>query len=242
MTLACDDLTKRFGGITAVDGVTTRFESGTIHGLIGPNGAGKTTLFNLFSGFLSPDDGIVTYDGVDVTDYPINKRARSGLVRTFQNTRVFGGLTLLENLYVAAEMDLRTLLGSDPGEDTRRRALELLDLVGLSEMRQEPASELSYGQQKLLDFVTVLMADPDVVLLDEPVAGINPSLVTDIEAFILEMREQGVTPIVVEHNMDFAMGLCEEIRVMHQGAIIATGSAEEIQADQQVLDAYLGGG
>lgn len=241
MTLACRNLTRKFGGITAVDDVSTTFEAGTIHGLIGPNGAGKTTFFDLLTGFISPDRGTVEFNDVDITDHPINKRAKAGLVRTFQDTRVFEGLTLLENLYVATDHDNRTLLGGDPQEETTERAWELLEIVELEELGDEKAAELSYGQQKLLDFATGLMREPDVLLLDEPVAGINPSLIRDIERFILNVREEGTTPIIVEHNMDFAMRLCDEIHVLHQGSIIAHGTPAEVRADQQVLDAYLGG-
>lgn len=240
MVLECKNLIKRFGGVTAVNGVSKSFEHGTIHGLIGPNGAGKTTFFNMLTGFLRPDDGGVWIDNQNMTGVSAHKCAAAGVSRTFQDTRVFPGLTLLDNLYAAAEFDTWTLLGQRPNTEIKERAHDMLELIEMEDMKNKQANDLSYGQKKLLDFATVLMTEPEYVLLDEPVAGVNPSLITNIKDFVVTITDE-TTPIIVEHNMDFAMNVCEELNVMHQGQIIATGTTEEVQKDQTVRDAYLGG-
>lgn len=243
MTLACSNVSKSYGAIRAVDGVSKEFEPGTIYGLIGPNGAGKTTFFDLLSGFQSPETGEIVLNGVDVTDWPPYKRSKRGLCRTFQEVSLFPGLTVLENLYVSHGSSLREQLRSEPSEAVRARALELLEMLDLAEKRDDLASDLSGGQKKLVEFCTLVMTEPDFVLFDEPVAGVNPTLIDDIKDFIRDMRDDtGITPIIVEHNMEFVMSLCEEVLVLNQGRILASGPPSTIQTDRTVLDVYLGGG
>lgn len=242
MTLACTDVTKSFGAITAVDDVSAEFSPGTIYGLIGPNGAGKTTFFDVLSGFRSPDVGRISLEGDDITGWSPNKRAKHGLCRTFQGGSLFPGLTVEENLYVSYNSTVREQLRSEPPEHARELADELLELLDMADKSHLLASELSGGQQKLTEFGTLVMTDPDYVLFDEPVSGVNPTLINDIKDFIYEMTEDaGITPIIVEHNMEFVMDVCEEIRVLDQGRIIKRGPPEEIQQDEDVIDAYLGG-
>lgn len=242
MTLTCSNVSKSYGAITAVDGVSMQFEPGTIYGLIGPNGAGKTTFFDLLSGFQSPETGEIVLKDVDVTDWPPYKRSKHGLCRTFQNVSLFPGLTVLENLYVSHPSSLREQLRSEPSEAVEERALELLGMLDLTDKRDELASDLSVGQKKLVEFCTLIMTEPEFVLFDEPVAGVNPTLINEIGDFIEDMRANaGVTPIIVEHNMEFVMNLCEEILVLNQGRILTSGPPSAVQTDQTVLDVYLGG-
>lgn len=225
--LALKQVTKAFGGIRAINDLTVSFEPHRVHGLIGPNGAGKTTLFNLTSGTLRPDSGEISFNGVAVTWWNPWDIARLGISRTFQTIRIFPRMTVLQNMMVP--------YGTDP-----RRSAELLELVGLGEFRDVPARDLSYGQQKLLEFARALVASPEFVLLDEPTAGVNPVLIEKIMGYIRDLTRDGKTFIVIEHDMKVIMNLCERIVVLHNGEKIADGPPEMIKANQQVMDAYFG--
>lgn len=225
--LALKQLTKAFGGVRAIDNLTVSFEPHRVHGLIGPNGAGKTTLFNLTSGTLRPDNGEISFNGVPITWWNPWNIARLGIGRTFQTIRIFPKMTVLQNMMVP--------YGTDPS-----RSVELLEFVGLREFRDAPARELSYGQQKLLEFARALVTSPRFVLLDEPTAGVNPILVEKIMGHIRNLTRDGKTFIVIEHDMKVIMNLCERIVVLHNGEKIADGPPEMIKTNQQVIDAYFG--
>ena len=233
-------LTKRFGGVTAVDDCGFAVEEGTITGLIGPNGSGKTTVFNLVTGYLAADAGTVTFDGRTVRRPDPARMYRRGLCRTFQQARVFAGLTALENLVVAAGRARRALFTPRFGGGDTDRARGLLAEFGLSAVADSPAGELSYGQRKLLEFAAVLMSRPKLVLLDEPSAGVNPVLVGTIERHIRDRHATGTTFLVVEHDMSLVMRLCDPVVVLDRGAPIAAGPPADVRADPAVLDAYLG--
>ena len=233
-------LTKRFGGVTAVDGCSFGVPRGSITALIGPNGSGKTTLFNLVTGYLKADAGSVTFDGWTGRPHP-GRLSRRGLTRTFQQPRVFRRLSLIENLTLAAHGRPATLLRRDVRVSDRSRAERILEDVGLAGLRERPAGELSYGQQKLLEFATTLMGEPKLVLLDEPTAGINPVMIEQLERHIHALHDRGITFLVVEHDMSLVMRLCDPVIVMDHGAKLAEGKPHEVQRDPAVLDAYLGG-
>lgn len=229
--LEVDGLTKRFGGIVAVDDVSFTLDDGPITGLIGPNGAGKTTLFNLISGFHEPTAGEITFNGERVDGKPMHKIARRGIARTFQVSRPFGEMTVRENLMVA-NYDL-------PAEERERRIQEVLDTVELSHQSETLGEDLSGGQQMLLELGRMLMQDPDLVLLDEPAAGVNPKLVDRITDLI-ERTSDERTYMIVEHDITLVSRLCERIIVLNEGQVIADGPLEEIQNDDAVMEAYLG--
>ena len=239
--LEAQNISKSFGGIQALDTCSISVEEGSITGLIGPNGSGKTTMFNVMTGYETVDSGSVSFQGHPITNTSPDKVFRRGIGRTFQLTRVFSGLTVLENMHVAAQRTtLRGLLGRWSSGDEHKRALELLDFVGLTERKDLLAGNLSYGQKKLLEFAFVLIADPRVILLDEPAGGINPTMVNYLADRIRELNKRGVTFLVVEHNMEFVMSLCSKVMVMHRGARIAEGTPSEVRANSAVLEAYLG--
>ncbi len=243
--LEVQGVSKAFGGLQALSGCTLRVESGTIAGLIGPNGSGKTTLFNVVTGYVKPDAGTVTLAGRDVTGARPDAVFALGLGRTFQLTRIFGRLTVIENMLVATQRSegwLRSVLRAAASPAEQRLAMELLDFVGLARLAAAKAGTLSYGQRKLLELAYVLVADPSVILLDEPAGGVNPTLINEIRERIVTLNKDGKTFLVVEHNMEFVMGLCHVVTVMHQGAAIVTGAPDIIRSDPRVLDAYLGGG
>ncbi|MFQ5830685.1 MAG: ABC transporter ATP-binding protein [Candidatus Methylomirabilia bacterium] len=230
--LRINGLTKRFGGVAAVNQCSLSLEANRIYGLIGPNGSGKTTLFNLITGLLKSDAGEIHFKGEKTTRLPPYKICRRGIGRTFQVIRVFPEMTVLDNMIVVAP---------DGGVGANRpRALDLLDFVGLTYLRDEYAGNLSYGQQRLLEFVRVLMTNPELILLDEPAAGVNPTLLNNLLEYIRELRKQGKTIVVVEHNMKVVMNLCEQIFVLDHGEKIAEGPPETIQRDERVLEAYFG--
>ncbi|HEU4916864.1 MAG TPA: ABC transporter ATP-binding protein [Acidimicrobiia bacterium] len=234
-------LSKGFGGLQAVNDCSFTVERGAIAGLIGPNGAGKTTAFNMISGVLRPDAGAVLVDGVDITGMMPHKVARRGVGRTFQITRELGDLTVLENMVVpTARGRLSGLFGARMLRDEEERAMELLDFVGISRLADEKARNLSFGQRKLLEFASALMADPTLLLLDEPAGGVNPALLERMMERIRTLNEQGLTFLIVEHNMDVVMNLCRSIVVMAHGEVVLTGSPAVVQNDDRVLDAYLG--
>jgi ABC-type branched-subunit amino acid transport system ATPase component len=229
--LEIDGLRKSFGGVTAVNGVSLALEGGRIHGLIGPNGSGKTTLFNCITGVERPDHGRIRFRGARIDGLEAHRIARAGIGRTFQVTRVFPELTALENLLVVTRGDRHA---------AERRALELLAFVKLDALWGEYAGNLSYGQQKLVEFVRVLMRDPDLVLLDEPAAGVNRTLLNDLLDAVRRLRDQGKTVLLVEHDMKVVMGLCETVVVLDHGEKIAEGPPGLIQADERVIEAYFG--
>jgi len=241
--LETDGVTKRFGGLTAVDDVSIEVRQGEIVGLIGPNGAGKSTLFNCITGTLSADEGRVYLQGEDVTDWPEYKIARAGLGRMFQETRIFGDMTVRKNLLLAAQeggADVGSLLRR-PDDSLVARADELLDYVDLGGLADSRAGRLSFGQQKLIEFAMELMSDPDLLLMDEPAGGINPSMLENLIEYIRSANEdEEATIFLIEHNMDFVMEIADRIYVLAHGERIAEGTPEEIQNDQRVLDAYLG--
>jgi branched-chain amino acid transport system ATP-binding protein len=230
--LRVDDLRKAFGGLIAVDGVSFGIEAGRITGLIGPNGSGKTTLFNLVSGVVAPDGGRILLEGHDVAGWPAFRITGLGLARTFQISRVFGQLTVWENMMVVARQDSAAA--------TRDTASELLARVNLYDAREKLGADLSYGQHKLLEFVRVLMLEPRVLLLDEPFAGVNPTMQNTILDLIKAVREEGRTIFLIDHAMTIVMSLCERILVLDMGQLIADGPPEAIQQDERVLDAYFG--
>jgi neutral amino acid transport system ATP-binding protein len=240
--LRTDLIAKAFGGVQALDGCTLTVPEGSITGLIGPNGSGKTTLFNIVTGYERPDAGQVYLGGRRITGASAQRVFGLGLGRTFQLTRIFPRLTLLENMLVATRRDSRPgrLLARAGRAADLRHAHELLEFTGISRHAGELASALSYGERKLLELATVLAADPAIVLLDEPAGGVNPTLIQHIAARIRDLNGQGTTFLIVEHNMEFVLGLCHQIAVLDYGTVVAAGPPEAISADPRVLDAYLG--
>jgi len=238
--LEVQDATKIFGGVRAVDGCSFTVEGGTITALIGPNGSGKTTLFNLITGYLPPDRGQVRFRGRDITGLDAGRLYRHGLSRTFQQARVFPHLSVQENLVAAGGYRWRQLFTRRVGRADRERAGRLLEEFRLAPVADLLASELSYGQRKLLEFAAVLMSEPSLVLLDEPTAGVNPVLVETMERHIRERHAAGITFLIVEHDMGFVMRLCDPVIVLDRGKQIAAGPPADVQANQLVLDAYLG--
>jgi branched-chain amino acid transport system ATP-binding protein len=216
-------------------------QEGSITGLIGPNGAGKTTAFDVISGVLAPDSGTVHLDGTEITNWMPHRVTRRGLSRTFQITRALGDLTVLENMVVGSPTTgWRSLLGSRILQREEDRAMELLRFVGIDRLAKAPADSLSYGQKKLLEFASVLMPEPRMIMLDEPAGGVNPALLERIMDHIRELNRTGITFLIVEHNMDVVMNLCNSIVVMAHGEVLAEGTPEVIREDDTVLDAYLG--
>jgi len=222
---------KRFGGVTAVQRCSLAVERGKIVALVGPNGSGKTTLFNLITGVERIDEGEIFFKGDRIDHLPPHKIARRGIGRTFQLIRVFPELTALENLLVVARQDW---------EPSHRRALELLTFVKLDQLRGEFAGNLSYGQQRLLEFARVLMIDPDLILLDEPAAGINRSLLNDLLSALRDLRAGGKTVLIVEHDMKVVMDLAEKIFVLDHGEKLTEGAPATVLKDERVMEAYFG--
>jgi ABC-type branched-subunit amino acid transport system ATPase component len=239
--LEVEGLTKRFGGVAAVDDCSFSVEAGTITALIGPNGSGKTTAFNMITGYLKQDSGTVRFDGGPVERARPAQLYRRGLSRTFQQARIFPELTAIENLVVAAGFSWRDLFGRRVSKRDEERARRMLDEFQLSHLADLPAGDLSYGQRKLLEFAAVLMSSPKLVLLDEPTAGVNPVMIDAMERHIRERNAAGVTFLIVEHDMQLVMRLCDPVIVLDQGAPIAFGPPAAIQTDERVLEAYLGG-
>jgi ABC-type branched-subunit amino acid transport system ATPase component len=242
-------LCKRFLGVTAVDGVDLSVEQGELVSLIGPNGSGKTTLFNCVTGYLPADGGRVSFRGDDVTNAAPHRIARLGLGRTFQHVSVFARLSALENLTVFLqqhqEEDLLARLVRTPRlrrleAEAVARAHALLDLVGLGAKARAPAGSLSYGQRKLLAFAAALMPDPELILLDEPAAAVNPTMINQMKDHILALHGQGKTVLLVEHNMDVVMDISQRVVVLDHGQKIAEGPPAVIRRDAQVIEAYFG--
>jgi ABC-type branched-subunit amino acid transport system ATPase component len=234
-------VSKAFGGIQALNVCDISVEQSSITGLIGPNGSGKTTLFNVITGYERPDAGSVTFNGATITGYGPDKVFGLGVGRTFQLTRIFPRLTVTENMHVAIRRKgLAAVFGGWSGSDERERALRLLDFVGLTHLKDSPAGSLSYGQRKLLELAFILVAEPQVILLDEPAGGVNPTLIGQLGDRIRQLNSQGVTFLIVEHNMEFVMGLCDKVMVLHRGSKLAEGTPTEVRANPAVLEAYLG--
>jgi ABC-type branched-subunit amino acid transport system ATPase component len=234
-------LEKHFGGVRAVDGCSFSVPEGSITALIGPNGSGKTTVFNLIDGTMPPRAGEVWFDGRRIDRLPPWARAHKGLGRTFQITRLFREMTVLENVVAPLRsFSLRQLTTGAVSGSEAERAEELLDFVGMRRYVDQPAWALSFGQQKLVELAQVLMLDPKLIMLDEPAGGINPTLIERLGETIRELNAQGKTFLIVEHNMPFVLGLCRPVLVLARGKKIAQGGPDEIQRDPHVLDAYLG--
>jgi ABC-type branched-subunit amino acid transport system ATPase component len=238
--LAVEGLTKSFGGVRALDDCSFEVAQGSVSALIGPNGSGKTTAFNVITGYQPADAGGLAFRGQAVRRPDPCRLQRAGLARTFQQARVFPGLSLLENVVLGRNQSWHALLRRRVSSSDRRRAEELLDEFGLAAHANGPAGRLSYGQRRLLEFASVLMADPVLVLLDEPTAGINPIMIDAMEQHIRRRHAQGVTFLIVEHEMKFVMRLCDPVIVLDRGRAIACAGPEKVQDDPRVLDAYLG--
>ncbi len=240
--LEIENVSKAFGGIHALQACSLNVAEGSISGLIGPNGSGKTTLFNIMTGYERADTGEILFQGKHITRFTPDKVFRQGIGRTFQLTRIFARLTVEENVHIAAQRNgLLALLSPWSYSSERQHALDLLEFVGLTGHRHELAGSLSYGQKKLLEFALILIANPRVILLDEPAGGINPTMINYLAERIRELHRRGITFLIVEHNMEFVMNICDTITVLHRGTAIASGTPTEIRNNTAVLDAYLGG-
>ena len=237
------DATKRFGGVVANDEISLSVPEGAIVGLIGPNGSGKTTLFNSIVGYHPMDAGSISFQGKEISHLRVPQIARLGLLRTFQQTRIYGQMTCVENMVISTSMRRTEFFDLFKRHDLvqEERAEELLEFVGLYQKRYLLAGDLSFGQQKLLEFAMALMNAPQMLMLDEPTAGINPTLINGlIDRLTRANRDFGITLLVIEHNMRVIMNLAEHIYCLAHGKLLAEGSPHEIQSDQRVIDAYLG--
>ena len=239
-----EGVTKAFGGIVANDGISLDVLEGRITGLIGPNGSGKTTLFNSIVGYHPIDSGSIRFEGKEISDLRVQQIARLGLLRTFQQTRIYGAMDCVKNMLISLphrRETFRSMFQKHPAEVTEK-AERLLNFVGLYQKRRLISGNLSFGQQKLLEFAMALMNEPKVLLLDEPTAGINPTLINGlIDRLKRAAAELGITLFVIEHNMPVIMGLADNIYCLANGRLLAHGTPDEIRGDQRVIDAYLGG-
>jgi len=253
--LEAQKLTRRFGGLIAVNEVSFTVQKNEIFGLIGPNGAGKTTLFNLVTGLIAPSSGQLIYQNQDISKLRPYQIANKGISRTFQNIRLFGELSALENVMIARHIHSRQgnpvlslisgILGLPKSQSMERRtqqkALDLLELVGLRDRAQEQAKNFAYGDQRRLEIARALALEPEILLLDEPAAGMNPSEKHQLSEFIRELRQQfNLTVILIEHHVPLVMGLCDRIAVLHFGQLIALGDPATVRNDPAVIEAYLG--
>ena len=237
--LSINNLSKHFGGVQAVKGCAFDVQPNTITALIGPNGAGKTTVFNLVSGLIEADSVSVVLAGTDLTNLAAHRRARAGLSRTFQLVRLFKNLTVREHVYLALHEDDISLLSKD-GPEFEQKMIDVLKTVGLEKPAETLAPDLSYGQQKLLDLARALAKPHQLLMLDEPVAGVNPVLRERFKTLLKELKAKGETILVIEHDMDFVRSVADHVIVMDQGAVLAQGKPEEVLSDKRVLEAYLG--
>jgi ABC-type branched-subunit amino acid transport system ATPase component len=246
--LEVQDLEKSYGGVRAVDGVSFTVQAGSITGLIGPNGAGKSTCLSAIGGFIRPSGGRILFDGEDITRMAMHQRARRGLVRTFQIARVFGNLTMIENLLVAAPGQKGETLGGIIAGRRRWRAQEreleaqawsLLETFAMSEKANEPARTLSGGQKRAVEIMRALMMRPKLLLLDEPMAGLSPSLSRQLEDALLKLAEGGLSLLLVEHELDTVERLCSKVVVMAQGRVLSEGRMAELRVNREVQDAYV---
>jgi neutral amino acid transport system ATP-binding protein len=247
--LAASKLSKSFGGVRAVDNAEIQVPQGSITGLIGPNGAGKTTLFNLLSSFIQPDSGQVLFDGEPIQNLQPHQIAQQGMVRTFQVARVLSRMSVMENMLLAAQKQtgenfwnvwLQPRKLRQEERKLQRQAMEVLDSVGLASKAEDYAGALSGGQRKLLEIARVLMTQPKLILLDEPAAGVNPTLINQICEHVVRWNREGMTFLIIEHNMDVIMSLCDRVWVLAEGRNLADGTPTEIQQNNAVLEAYLG--
>lgn len=249
--LRIEDMTKIFGGLTALQGVSFSISAGEITGIIGPNGAGKTTLFNIVTGIYYPTSGKVFYDGKDITGFPPEKLARLGVVRTFQGIELFGQMTVLENVMVglhtrsqsgiiASALKVPSQLREE--RRIREQAIFWLEFAGIAEMAHIKAANLPFGKGRLLEIARALAVEPKIVLLDEPAAGLNSRETSDLALLIKRIRESGITIALVEHDMELVMEICSRIVVLNLGCKIAEGTPRQIQENEQVITAYLGDG
>ena len=226
--LAVRKMSKRFGGVTAVDRCSFDVREHTITSLIGPNGAGKTTLFNLINGMNTPDSGTILFDGIDITGLPVYTRAQKGMARTFQQVRLFRNLTIRENLQLAkpqaTDDELHALLGK----------------MNVHKSLSTVASDLSFGQQRLLEIARALLTDFTIILMDEPTAGVNPFVRKELKRILLDIRKNGKTVLLIEHDMDFVMDISDEVIVLNDGRVLRIGTPKQVVKDRKVLEAYLG--
>jgi ABC-type branched-subunit amino acid transport system ATPase component len=249
MLLEIKEVSRSFGGVNALDGVSLAVEKGGVHGLIGPNGAGKTTLINILSGIIAPSSGQVFFDGAPVHTLPAHRLAARGVARTFQNIRLFPTMTCLENVIagqhlIAPRPFLPRLfcLPSARREESRygQQAMECLHHVGIADRAHFPAKALSYGERRRLEIARALASRPRLLLLDEPVAGMRQKGVQQVNRLIQSLAAEGMTILLIEHNMSFVMGLCSKITVLNFGRILITGSPEQVSHCPEVIEAYLG--
>lgn len=243
MILSCRDIHKSFGGIRAIDGCTFSVEEERITAIIGPNGSGKTTIFNVISKLIKPDSGTIEFKGQEVTGLKDYELARLGISRTFQDVKLFQNLTIREHLQIAMSDSNEKLLSSILKRKSRNSQdiQEVMDLVGLDKTFETYATDLSYGQRKLLDLAIAIAKPHSLLMLDEPVAGVNPRLRSSIKDILRELNSRGESILLIEHDMNFVMDLVDHIFVMDAGRVIAEGSPQEIQNNPCVLEAYLGG-
>jgi ABC-type branched-subunit amino acid transport system ATPase component len=243
--LEVTELTKSFGGIHAVDHVRFSVESKKVTALIGPNGAGKTTVFGLISGFLKSDAGTISLDGKELTLLPAHRRSRAGLSRTFQQVRLFKNLTVRDHLFAALDENDDAFFKSafrDDGKELEQKAQDALARVGLDCPLSTAAKELSYGQQKLLDLAMALAKPHRVLLLDEPVAGVNPHVRAELKTLLLQLKREGETIFLIEHDMDFVRAVSDHVIVMDDGRVLLEGEPDVVLTDSRTLEAYLGTG
>jgi branched-chain amino acid transport system ATP-binding protein len=250
VVLEVDGLVKTFGGLVATDDASFAVERGTITGLIGPNGAGKSTLFNLISGFYEEDEGRVTVNGADVTDAKPHEVGEYGLIRTFQTPRKLEGMTVREAMLVGAqdqigESFISLFTSGDAIHEQEKQTLEdaqrLLEQFEIGHLATQPATDLSGGQMKLVELARAMLAEPEVLLLDEPVAGVNPTLAKKLRSHIDRLNDEGITFLIIEHDMEFIMNLADPIIVLDQGSVLVEGTPDQVRGDDRVIDAYLGG-